>query len=481
MTPKKSSSNDIYKDTFKLGSGTALGQALLILSAPLLGRIFSPETFGTYALFNSFLFVLSGITALRYEQAIVLPRLKKNGDYLLQISFSIGIVSSLFIGIILFIFRNQIGNLLDDTIFKNYMWLVGIGILLFSIYNGFNYWNTRNLKYKIISLGRVCFSVVLVSIQVTSGLLGYNSAGFLIAGVLFGKITENIILIKSAALSFPLFKTTSQKRYYALLKKYKKFPQYNTWATLINTLSWQIPTFLLFAFFDKSIVGFYSMGDRVIRLPMSILGKAVSQVFFQKGTVAHQSNELNQVYRQSLRMLSNLALIPSIILTFAGKDIFIIFLGSKWAEAGVYVQILSLWAFILFLASPLSSIINIVEKQEKNLLFNSLILISRIVAIVIGGVFHNTYLALGLFSISGIFSYGWLLFWTGLASGVTVKQSLSDMFFSNRYWLLGVTLVMALTSLLNINTWGVVIISTVTGLVYFASHRNKFLAVLRKE
>ena len=480
MTPKKASSNDLYKDTFKLGSGTALGQALLILSAPVLSRIFVAETFGTFALFNSFILILSSISALRYEQAILLPKLKKNGDYLLQASLFIGILFSLIFGIIIFIFRDQIGSMLDDTIFKNYIWLVGIGILLFSVYNVFNYWNTRNLKYKIIALGRVFYSVVLVAIQVTSGLLGYNSAGFLIAGVLFGKVVENIILIKSAVISFPLLKTTTKNRYFVLLKKYKKFPQYNTWATLINTLSWQVPTFLLFAFFDKSIVGFYSMGDRVIRLPMSILGKAVSQVFFQKGTIAHQSNALNQVYRQSLRMLSNLALIPSIILTFAGKEIFILFLGSKWAEAGIYVQILALWAFILFLASPLSSIINIVEKQEKNLLFNSLILISRIVAIVIGGVFHNTYLALGLFSLSGIFSYGWLLLWTGLASGVTIRQSLSDMFFSNRYWILGVTLVMVLTSLMNFNTWVVAIISTLTGLVYFASHRNKFLAVLKK-
>lgn len=473
----KSSSNDLYRDTFKLGTGTALGQGLLILSAPILSRIFSSETFGTYALFNSFILVLSSISGLRYEQAILLPKLKRNGDNLLYLNLLIGTLFSLIFGLIVYFIRFPLANVFKDESFASYLWLVGFGIFLFSIYNGFNFWNTRNIKYKAIAIGRIAYSIVLVIIQVVSGLLGFTTAFSLIFGVLFGKIAEDLVLVRSALGSLKPVRFF-KKRSIVLLKKYRKFPQYNTWATLINTLSWQVPTFLLYIYFDKSSVGFYMMGDRVIRLPMNVIGKAISQVFFQKGTVAHHQNSLDTVFRQSLRMLSNIALIPTIILTFAGKEIFTLFLGSNWSEAGVYAQILSPWAFILFLSSPLSSIINIVEKQEKNLLFNSLILLSRIVSIAIGGYFKNIYLALALFSISVILTYGWLLLWTGTASGVKMRHSFSDIFYSNRFWLAATIIMFTALKIQSPGDWHVVIFSGLFLTAYFVSFRRKIIGLL---
>ena len=61
-------------DVLKLVSGTALAQALSLLVAPILSRLYSPNAFGTAALFASLVSIVGVIVCFRYEQAIMLPK-----------------------------------------------------------------------------------------------------------------------------------------------------------------------------------------------------------------------------------------------------------------------------------------------------------------------------------------------------------------------------------------------------------------------
>ena len=67
-----------YHSILLLFSGTAAGQAIQVACIPLLTRLYSPEDFGTFALFVSIVSLLATISALRYEVAILLPRLESH-------------------------------------------------------------------------------------------------------------------------------------------------------------------------------------------------------------------------------------------------------------------------------------------------------------------------------------------------------------------------------------------------------------------
>lgn len=56
-----------------LVSGTAAAQALTVLAAPLLTRLYSPDDFGLLAVYASLLSLIMVVSSLRYKLAIRLP------------------------------------------------------------------------------------------------------------------------------------------------------------------------------------------------------------------------------------------------------------------------------------------------------------------------------------------------------------------------------------------------------------------------
>jgi len=434
---KIQSSNRFFIDTLKLGAGTTIGQILIAFSAPILSRLYLPEAFGAFAVFNSLVITLSMISGLRYELAILLPHDDRDGFHLLNLQMLLNLSFALVFGVLIGVFRHPLASALGRPDLANLLWWSGFAILLFGVFNGMNYWNTRFRRYKMVGFARIVDSAVMTLTQIALAVRLNLGAGGLIAGLLIGKAAENSVHLVTICKEDRHFWRLENRWQHskALMHKYRKFPQFNMWATLLNTLSWQAPALLLTAMFDLKVAGFYAIGERVIRLPMNVIGRAIAQVFFQQGAEAHRTGKLRDIFCQTVRMLSVLGLIPTLILSLAGRDLFTVLLGAQWAEAGVYVQILSIWAFIWFLSSPLSTIITITEKQEKSLLFNILILSTRLISLAVGGLLHSARLAMLIFALTGIFSYGWLLLYTGTESGVRPRTTLKLLLATDWRWI----------------------------------------------
>ncbi|MBN2412825.1 oligosaccharide flippase family protein [candidate division KSB1 bacterium] len=407
------------KDTMQLGSGTALAQIATILSIPVLSRVFTPESFGIAALFSAIVIILSAISGLRYELAILLPEEEQDSFFIFILHFVITLFFGLFTGLFFWLGKGFIASLIKAPEIEKYLWLVGPAIIVFGILNGFNLWNTRQKKYKLISAGKLGGSTGTALIQLLFGLLGSTSATGLIGGSILGKALEDGIQgYPVVQKSLWKFKRPARHELKQLAGRYNKFPKFYCPSTLINNLSWQIPNFFLNFFFSPVIVGFYTLGDRIIRTPMNMIGQTVAQVFFQRGAEAYRNGSIKNLFLETVQMLILAGLFPILVLTVSGRELFFVILGEQWAEAGVYAQILAPFAFIRFLSSPLTHIFSIAEKQENSLKFNITNLIIRLIAMIIGGIFKNPILMLGLFSLSGFLTYTFLLFWLGKEIGL---------------------------------------------------------------
>ena len=88
-----------------------------------------------------------------------------------------------------------------------------------------------------------------------------------------------------------------------------------------------------------------------------------------------------------------------------GEEMFLLFLGDSWIEAGVYAQILSFYLFCKFITLPCSYLMIIYQKQEYSLYLNLTIMTLSIFSLLIGGILENVYLALLLFSLSNSLAY----------------------------------------------------------------------------
>jgi O-antigen/teichoic acid export membrane protein len=155
---------------------------------------------------------------------------------------------------------------------------------------------------------------------------------------------------------------------------------------------------------------------------MTLIGGAIAQVFYQRSAEANVEGRLAAVVESVFRRLVSLGLFPSLLLILIGQDLFIAVFGDQWAEAGTYTQILSIYQFFNFAASPLGQLFSVLERQEVALVTNIALFLSRGLALWWGGQTGDIKLTLYLFSLSGVIVYGAYSIWLLISAGVSVRR-----------------------------------------------------------
>lgn len=455
-------------NVLKLIGGTTIAQIITIVASPILTRLYGPESFGLYAIFTSISGLIIIIACLRYELSIMLPESDEEAINLLGLCILITIIISIItIPIIWFggAFLSQLFNAPDLEL---YLFFIPPLVFISGIFLAQNYWNSRTKHFGRLSVTRVTNSIVTNGTQIGVGYLGYTNGGSLIGASVFGHYVATIVLSGQILKDdFKLMKKNlSLKRMQQGFVRYKKFPLMDTISSFLNSLSWQLPIFLLSAFFSPVIVGFYALGFRILQLPMSLVGNSISQVFFQKAAFAKRNNQLSILVKTLFEILIIIGLFPMLIMTIIGQDIFYVVFGSQWAEAGIYAQILSIWALIWFISSPLSTLYIVLEKQEFGLFVTLINFSTRLISLFIGGWLGSVTIALILFAISGIFVYGYLciklLNFSGVDLNVTKKIIVSNFIM---FIPAGVTIL--ILKFLNVNQIILILISTLILMVYY--------------
>lgn len=423
--PKPSSSFAV--NVLKLVTGSVFAQGIGVLVTPIVARLFAPEAFGVAALFTSIAGIIGVVACLRYELAIMLPKTDEQAANLLSISLFFGLIITGISFLIIFFADDLIVNLLNSPELKQHLWLIPIAVFFTGIFTALNYWNSRTKHFGRLSIVRVISSVVTQTTKLGAGFAGFVSGGVLIGTGILGQIISTVILGgKIWRNDRHLFKASIRwEKMIAGLKRYKKFPIYGTWSALLNTASQQLPVIILAFYFSPKVVGFYALGRAVLSMPMNMVGGAVSQVFFQKASEAHnRTGDLSKVVEEVFKRLVSLGIFPGLLLTLIGEDLFVVAFGARWAEAGIYMQILGLWIFFQFISSPISTLFSVLEKQSYGLFFNGVLLGTRATSLVIGGMTGDVRFTLFLFASTGVVCYGFLCFWLISKAGIPVMRAL---------------------------------------------------------
>jgi lipopolysaccharide exporter len=400
-------------DVLKLVSGTSIAQILAALFMLVLTRLFAPDAFGIYALFASIVSIISVISCFSYELSIALPKEDDDASNQLGVSILLSLITSLLLIPIIWFCGDWFLNVIKAPDLRPYLWFIPPIIFLGGIgtgHPGLNYWSFRNKQVLRQSITQVISVLVASILQLGLALVGYSTGGVLIIGALVGSAASTIWLgVKTWNSDRTIFvQSIRWGKMIEGVRRYRKFPIYTTWSLLLNSVSWQLPSFLLASYFSPQVVGFYALGDRVIKMPVNLIGGTLTRVFYPRAAEAIKNNTLSVLTESLFQRLIAFTFFPLVTLTFIGREVFIIIFGSNWAEAGEYTQILSLFMFMWFISSPLSSLYNVLEKQELILKFNIVNLVTRVLSLIIGGYYQSPHLALILFAISGIFVYGYL-------------------------------------------------------------------------
>ena len=408
--PKKGS---FIFNVLTLMTGTSIARAIPVVISPILTRVYTPENFGIFALFISITGILSVIVTGRYELAVILPEKDEESINVLILSILISCGVSLIILIIIFILNNQITKLLGDREISRWLYFIPLAILLTGIYKVLNYWSIRKKQFKSVSFSKVGQSTARAVTSLSLGLLKFGNAG-LIVGNFVGQLMATLIL------GWKVWKNDKDKKKFIskekikkAVKKYENLPKYSIWSALLNTASIQVPILILTPFFGSAIVGFYSLSHRVLTMPMSLLGQAVGQIFFQKASESKNDRKrLQYITFEVYKKLVYTGCFPLLIVTFFGKEIFSFIFGAQWIIAGKYAQILSIWILLVFISSPLSTLFVVLNKLKQGLIADIILFSSRVISLLVGAMyFKNIEISIILFgTVSAIIWLGLCLY-----------------------------------------------------------------------
>lgn len=392
------------KNVTILMSGTAVSQGITIAAAPVLSRLFDPEAFGTLAIYTSIISILAVIVTWRYELAIVLPKDDEEARHVFQLSTIVVVLMSFLTLILIMIFGNKISDLFNMSELLSVLWWVPVSILFMGIYQNLSYWNTRRKKFKRVANSQITRSSVVVSTQIISGNFKGAYIG-LIGGQVLGQIASTLVLGFQVFKEDKLLKQPMNfSKIRKSIKEYIDFPKYSAPQGLMNSLSQNLPIFLLSYFYGPQVLGYYALSLKFIQLPLSFITQSFRQVYFQKITdiINNKKNYFLFLIRTTL-ILFSIVIIPSLIIFLYGAEIYRFVLGDIWFEAGKYAEWTILWLVLGFLNTPAFVTAQSLRLQKQLLYYEISLVICRVVGLIIGGIYFNAIESIILYSIIGAF------------------------------------------------------------------------------
>jgi lipopolysaccharide exporter len=398
------------KSFLTLVSGTTIAQAINLCFTPVITRLFSPGVFGDIAIFNAIISIASIVVCLRYELSIVIPELDNEAASLFKLSCVFASIFTVFLFIALYFWGASIFVSFGASNLFQYWYYFPITVFLCGITQVFISWMTRKKEYGKISFSSIATAFTVNIVSISLALFGNDSVSTRLFATFLSLVIGLVVFLAQANRTMRGLWARPSYSWLPLVKKYKNFLVFDVWAALINNLSWAMVPLLITSFFSSYEAGQYSVGLRVIQIPMSIIGASISRVFLQVGNEKRQKGELFHYSISSMKRMFYLTSVPLVIVLLFGSPLFKFVFGQEWGEAGLYSQILVPWALIWFCASPLHGIFTVTQRQNVYLVFAVFNFVTRLISIYIGSINNSITLALYVFSASGVLVYGGSLF-----------------------------------------------------------------------
>lgn len=384
-------------------SGTAVTLLISYLAVPILTRLFTPEEFGVSDYFVMIISILITFSSLRYEDAILLPEDDRDAAAIFWLAILLTSVTVV-LTLALVFWRDEIASFLRVERVAPYLWLIPPTLLLMRFGKLGEVWLSRFKAFRTVTAGELTNKAAMLSSRIGAGAATGLGAGGLIGGLVFAHVISSIyyFVALTRGAGRRLAGTLDIDVMARMARRYRRFPAYSTPAAALNAVVARLPVLLLPIYFSLETVGLFGRAFVALAVPLSLIGTAVSQVFFVHAAEAHREHRLGEFTRTVHARLVMIGIFPTLMLIAVGPELFAFVFGPEWREAGVFEQYLAAWFFAGGVASPLTRLFDVLERQRTELLISLATFVALASALVIGGRTGDILLTMALMSLAGV-------------------------------------------------------------------------------
>jgi O-antigen/teichoic acid export membrane protein len=355
-------------------SGTALAQLIPLLGSLAIARLYIPAEFGLFAAWIGAASLAAVAATGRYEVALALeadgaPR---------RIAARATLVAVLVAGLPLgggVAFLAAVGGLAGVPAALA-LWFVPAALVIAACQTWLT-WAAAEGRLRELSSLRILQALLVTSAQVGAGMFWPSAASLAIAHTLGAALT-----LLAASWVLPLWGGTragvdesglSGMR--SFWSRRRRFPLLSLPADGINTAAAQLPVLVIGARFGAEVAGHLALTMRVLAVPVALLGSAVLDVFRRRSAQSwREHGHCRDVFQQTFTVLAAGSTLGSIVLALCAEPLFTLAFGPQWRAAGT----MALWLLPLFalrfVASPLSYLFYVAEKQHVDLAWQTVLL-----------------------------------------------------------------------------------------------------------
>ena len=331
-----------YKSIGLITLSLLVGAIMTFIALPFLTRLYSVHDFGQYGVALAFVSVLSTVANLRLDQALLVAKPEHQKSLIFESSvFSLlfSVLSAVVIG---FIYDAEMAVAIALGVFAN--------TLIQSVYN---YKFAHEAEWFCAGLN-IFRSLIVVAVQLSLPLmLNINLL--------------NSYSVSSLAMIMVLLIYVLNQRLYQVswnaFKNYKDFIFSNTPHALLNSFSHNLPYYVVAHFVGFQAVGFYSIVERTLRVPINLMSQTIRQFFIRK---FYQQDSATEALKSSVFL--SLVSLPFFAIFFVlPESFYLMIFGQAWQGIATYFQILALGYWAVFCNPPSSAYL--IAKRQSHILF----------------------------------------------------------------------------------------------------------------
>lgn len=391
-----------------LAGGTAIAQGLVVLTLPLLTRLYTPKDMGWFGLFTAFINIATVAASLLYEAGIVAAKDEGEAAYLTILSLISAIITTPIaaLGFFALVRFNlfSFGNIPIQTIF----W-VSLAFLLTAIFKVLRYWLIRQKLFKLMGKVIVIQSGVRSFTQVGLGLLPFGWLGLLVGDIIGRGFGIRRMLKHTRQDILCLTKPINAGKLAKVARDYSEFPTYSLPSSVINILAQSLTVPILTQLYGVTAGGYFVLAQRTLALPLSLISRSVADAFHSQ--VASYANleptKVKSFFLQTAKNLALIGFIPTLVIAILSPQLFSLVFGRNWSQAGLLVSIMTPWALAGVIVSPLSRIVFVLGRQKWKLIYDIFALTSLIIVLYIGFIFKlSLIISVALLSMINVIAYG---------------------------------------------------------------------------